>query len=230
MRKHKKLLVIVVAAALVLTVGLTTVAFAESSGDGGNGPVRAFISKVAGILGLGEEQVADAFEQARQEMRDEAQGQCLQDAVEEGRITEEEAAQIRQWLQDRPEALEGLGPRGCLQARDVWRHQWLQRHGPCGLWIEQSRLGGIFDEQVSGTITSVSEDEVTITVATEDGSEVAFQYTSNTRFVLEGVTAVAAGQTATALCWEDAEGDLTAKVVKVELPQDEEVAEDGEVT
>ncbi|MBL7119145.1 MAG: hypothetical protein ISS53_00510 [Dehalococcoidia bacterium] len=230
MRKHIKLVAIAVAAMIVLTVGLTTVAFAESSGDGGSGVVNTFISKVASILGLGEEQVADAFEQARDEMRDEAQGQCLQDAVEEGRITEQEADQIRQWLQDRPEALDELGPCGRFQARNAWHHQWLQRHGPCGPWTEQSRLGEIFDEQVSGTIASVSEDEVTITVATEDGSEVAFQYTSNTRFVLEGVTAVAAGQTATALCWEDAEGDLTAKVVKVELPQDEEVAEDGEVT
>lgn len=219
MRKHKKLLLIAVAATLVLTVGLTTVALADSPSDGDNGPVRTFISKVASILGLGEEQVADAFEQARQEIRDEAQGQCLQDAVEEGRITEEEADQIRQWWQDRPEALEQFGCREGLQLRNTWRHQWLQRSGPCQSPLDQPRMGQIFDQRLTGTIT----------MSTEDGTEVTFDYTSNTFFILHGTTQVEVGQTATALCWEDAEGNLTAKVVKVELPQDEEVAEDGEV-
>ena len=78
----------------------------------------------------------------------------------------------------------------------------------------------IFDQHVSGTITSMSEEDVTITVVTEDETEVSFQYTSHTRFVLQGVIAVEVGQNIEAWCWEDAEGDLTAKIVKVELPQE----------
>lgn len=219
MRKHKKFLVIAVAAALVLTVGLTTVALADSTSDGDNGPVRTFISKVASILGLGEEQVADAFEQARQEIRDEAQGQCLQDAVEEGRITEEEADQIRQWWQNRPEALEEFGCREGLQLRHAWRHQWLQRSGPCQSPLDQPRLACIFDQRLTGTITDVTEG--TITISTEDDTEgtlVTFEYDSNTSFLLRGVTAIEEGQTATALCWEDTEGNLTARFVLVGLP------------
>jgi len=219
MRKHKKLLVIAVAATLVLTVGLTTVALADSPGDGDNGPVRAFISKVASILGLEEEQVADAFEQARQEMRDEAQGQCLQDAVEEGRITEEEADQIRQWWQNRPEALEEFGCREGLQLRHAWRHHWLQRSGPCQSPLDQPRMGQIFDQRLTGTITDVTEGTITIRVEDDtEGTLVTFEYTSNTTFVLRGVTAIEEEQTATALCWEDADGNLTAKFVLVGLP------------
>ena len=75
-------------------------------------PKDIFISKVAGILGLTEEQVADAIEQARQEMRDEVFEQRLDNAVENGLITEEEAAEIQEWWDNRPAALDKLGPPG----------------------------------------------------------------------------------------------------------------------
>ena len=75
-------------------------------------PRDIFISKVADILGLTEEQVADAIEQARQEMRDEVLGQCLDNAVENGLITEDEAAEIQEWWDNRPAALDKLGPPG----------------------------------------------------------------------------------------------------------------------
>jgi hypothetical protein len=81
-------------------------------------------------------------------------------------------------------------------------------------------MGEIFDQQVSGTITDMSEANSAITVTTEDESEISFQYTSHTRFVLRGATVVEVGQTVHALCWEDADGDLTAKIVKVELEQE----------
>lgn len=71
-----------------------------------------FISKVAGTLGLTEEEVADAIEQARQEMRDEVFGQRLDKAVENGLITEDEAAEIQEWWDNRPAALDKLGPPG----------------------------------------------------------------------------------------------------------------------
>ncbi len=164
-------------------------------------------------------QIASRPDRARQEIRDEAQGQRLQDAVEEGRITEEEADQIGEWWQNRPEALEQFGCREGLQLRNAWRHQWLQRSGPCQSLLDQPRMGQIFDQRLTGTITDVTEG--TITIREEDDTEgtlVTFEYTSNTSFVLRGVTAIEEGQTATALCWEDAEGNLTAKFVLVGLP------------
>lgn len=80
-------------------------------------------------------------------------------------------------------------------------------------------MGQIFDQRLTGTITDVTEG--TITIREEDDTEgtlVTFEYTSNTSFVLRGVTAIEEGQTAIAWCWEDAEGNLTAKFVLVGLP------------
>ena len=113
MTKYMKFGLIAIVALTALSVGITAIAFAESpevevGGDGG--PRQIFLSKVADILGLEEEQVADAFVQAQQEMREEAQEQRLQRAVDDGRIAEAEAEQIREWLQNRPEALQQLGP------------------------------------------------------------------------------------------------------------------------
>ena len=86
----------------------------DSEGGEQSGLVRTFISKVANILGLDfdEGPVANAMEQAHQEMREEAHEQHLQWAVDNGRITEEDAKEIRKWLRNRPEAMRELGVRG----------------------------------------------------------------------------------------------------------------------
>lgn len=112
MRNYMKFGLIAIAALTALSVGLTAIVFADSpEADTGSdgGPRQVFISKVAEILELDEEQVADAFIQARQEMREEFQQQRLQTAIEEGLITEAEAEQIQEWWQNRPEALQNLG-------------------------------------------------------------------------------------------------------------------------
>jgi hypothetical protein len=72
-------------------------------------PMQTLISKVANILGLPEQQVADAFKQARQEMQDEALQNWLQKLVDEGKITQEEADQYLEWWQARPNTTFGLG-------------------------------------------------------------------------------------------------------------------------
>lgn len=71
-----------------------------------------FVSKVAEKLGLDEETVAAAMDEARDEMRLEAMEERLQQAVEEGAITQDEADQILQWEQSRPDALDKLGGPG----------------------------------------------------------------------------------------------------------------------
>jgi len=67
------------------------------------------LSRVAEILGISEEELSGAFAQARQEMTaercEEAFYEFLERAVEEGLITEEEAEEIEEWWEQRPEAL-----------------------------------------------------------------------------------------------------------------------------
>lgn len=68
------------------------------------------LSRVAEILGISEEEMSDAFAQAKQEMMaercEEAFYEFLEQAIEEGLITEEEAGEIREWWEQRPEALD----------------------------------------------------------------------------------------------------------------------------
>ena len=115
MKRYMKYGIIAIVAVVALSAGITAVVSAESpEGEAGSdtGPGQIFLSKVAGILEIDEGELADVFKQARQEMRGEALEQRLQRAIEEGRITEEEADQIREWLDSRPEALQQLGPPG----------------------------------------------------------------------------------------------------------------------
>jgi hypothetical protein len=154
MRKRTKFLVIAIVAVLVLTAGIATTVFASGSsgaesdgvkvllaenvqevvteeGDEDEGPLQTFISKVASILGVTEEELTDAFEQACQEMCDEALEQRLQEAVLAGYLTQEEADQIMEWWQSRPDVLEGC----CLPghfAGGVLCHQLLLDEGQNG--------------------------------------------------------------------------------------------------
>jgi hypothetical protein len=77
----------------------------------------AVISKVADILGITVEQLTAATEQAREELQAEAQERIrerneerLQNAIENGVITDEEANEIQEWWESRPAALDKLRP------------------------------------------------------------------------------------------------------------------------
>ncbi len=67
------------------------------------------LARVAEILGINEETLTNAFKQAQQEMREEALIKRLDKAVEEGRLTREEADAIRAWWEQRPEVIDS-GP------------------------------------------------------------------------------------------------------------------------
>ena len=153
MKKRTKFLIAGVVAILVLTAGLTTAALAWGSSDDKGagekaltassmelvladegseeqGPCQTFVDRVLEILGLTREQVIDAINQARQEMCDEWVEQRLDEAVASGLINEEEAAEILAWWQSRPEGLEKLCPRECLELKFQWRHHRVLRPGP----------------------------------------------------------------------------------------------------
>jgi hypothetical protein len=107
----------------------------ESGGD--VNPRELVISKVAAALGISEEQLTAAIDQAQQELQAEVRAQIqerqeerLQNAVENGTITEDEANQIREWWQSRPEALDKLQPEG----RPFREMGGNGRFGNSGLW------------------------------------------------------------------------------------------------
>jgi uncharacterized membrane protein len=83
---------------------------------------------------IDSDQMKNALKQALEEMRDEALENRLQDLVNEGKITEEEAAQLLEWWQSRPEvelplpAFGGPGPGGGIMQGKRFQ-QW--GCGPC---------------------------------------------------------------------------------------------------
>ena len=121
----KKLLVygpIAMALIAALAVGIPAAVAADTSADvttetettasDEQRPGQEIMTRTAEILGIDEEALRNAFQQATQEMMTERQQERLQNAVENGLITEEEAAEIQAWWDSKPEALEGMGPMG----------------------------------------------------------------------------------------------------------------------
>ena len=124
MKRHLKYGILGAVALVVLATLIGgAVAFADSpdaDGEGVAGPPHVLAGKVADALGLGEDEVANAFHEARQEMTEEAMQQRVENAVEEGIITQDEATEILDWWQDRPEALQKLGPPGPIRHQHPW--------------------------------------------------------------------------------------------------------------
>jgi polyhydroxyalkanoate synthesis regulator phasin len=84
-------------------------------------------------VGIDSEQLGDALDQAQNELQEEALETRLQNLVDEGQITQEEADQYLEWWQSRPDieaplpGLGGPGPDGgMMQARGFG-----SRGGPC---------------------------------------------------------------------------------------------------
>ena len=125
--KRMKVLVSVLAAVVLLTAGGATAVMA----DGGSTPTSntanttGLLPRVAEILDIPQEDLVNAFKQAQQEMRQEASIRFLDKAVEKGRITEEEADEIKEWRAQRPEVMDsGLLHRSfgfkALGSRHMW--------------------------------------------------------------------------------------------------------------
>ena len=117
MSKKMKVLLSVLVAILVLTVGGTTMAMAQEDEElepqdeefTTEVESNCFLTRVAEILGIPEEELIESFQQARQEMMEErweeTSNQALEKAVAEGLLTPEEAEEIREWWEEKPEAL-----------------------------------------------------------------------------------------------------------------------------
>jgi len=117
MSKKLKVLISAMVVALLLTVGATVTVMAEGEAETTPPPEvseNALLERVAAILGIDEEDLVNAFEQAQQEMKEEIFIKALDKAVEEGLITREQANEILEWWGQRPndaiEAWRGQGP------------------------------------------------------------------------------------------------------------------------
>lgn len=102
MWRSKKSILIVLLAALLLVGGATGIVLAQTE-NGDESQPKTLLDRVAEILNIDQQELKDAFAQAQSEMRDEALDNYLQKLVDAGKITQEEAAQYKAWLQERPD-------------------------------------------------------------------------------------------------------------------------------
>jgi len=130
MSRKMKVLVSVLLAVILLTAGSAAAVMAQEDeepapqAEEAAAPMEAngLLTRVAEILGIPEEELTEAFQQARQEMTqegwEEAFYQLLEKAAAEGLITPEEAEEIKGWWAQKPEALEPGLLRHAFQFRE----------------------------------------------------------------------------------------------------------------
>ena len=107
----KKKIAAIAVAIGVLSLGLVGgVILADEAEEARKG--KGLIARVAEILGLEEDTVQDAFDQARGEIRDESVENWLDAAVEKGTLTQDQADSLQEWYDDRPDDLPRMFGRG----------------------------------------------------------------------------------------------------------------------
>ena len=89
--------------------GLAAVAAVGGIAAAGGGERGETGSRVAEILELDEQTVADAFDQAARQRSDEALQARLDKLVEAERITQAQADELKAWYDERPEGVPGFG-------------------------------------------------------------------------------------------------------------------------
>jgi len=146
MRKRKWFIPVVVASALLIagTVGGALVAAADSSSTTADqnqiiDRYQALLDRACAIyqdntnVAIDSERLKDALDQAQSELQEEALETRLQNLVENGEMTQEEADSYLEWWESRPDieaplpGLGGPGPGGGMMLRNGFGPQ----AGPC---------------------------------------------------------------------------------------------------
>jgi len=96
-----KRLLIALAALAVIGLGAVAIGGAVTSAQEGDGPVGTFVSKLAEKLGVSESELTTAIKDTRVEMLDEA--------VANGRLTQEQADRMREKINESDYGLFGFG-------------------------------------------------------------------------------------------------------------------------
>ena len=79
-------------------------------GDDAQSRQGALVARVAEMLGIDQQQLEDAFKQAQSELRQEALDSRLEELVDEGTLTQEQADEFKAWIEARPD-VPRVGPK-----------------------------------------------------------------------------------------------------------------------
>lgn len=116
MWRSKKFIITALVAAAVLAGSLGGIALAHTENDPDSSH-SSLLERITAILvddgvNITSEQLKDAFTQATGELRDEALENRFQALVEAGKLTQEEADQLKEWLESKPDTSFRSGFRG----------------------------------------------------------------------------------------------------------------------
>ena len=100
MLRKRKFIIMLLGAILIIAASIGGVAMAQDSEE--DPQPDSLLGRVATILGIDQQTVEDAFEQAQAEMHEEALDKRLQALVDEGILSEEQATKYKGWLESRP--------------------------------------------------------------------------------------------------------------------------------
>jgi hypothetical protein len=135
--KKKWVLLALLAAILILVAGIIGgVAYAQAGNSTSSGnSSKTLMGRVAAILGIDQQTLESAFNQAQKEMRSEELDNRLKSLVDEGKLTQEQADQYKQWWQSRPDVPEGLDLGGTTglpgASRSMSEHRGIERGNDC---------------------------------------------------------------------------------------------------
>ncbi len=116
MWRSKKFMVIALLATILLAGGIGGVAMAQTE-NGDDSQTGGLFERVAAILvadgvNITAEQLKGAFSQAQSDMQTEAMQTRLQNLVDQGKLTHQEADEYFEWWQSKPDVSIGFGFKG----------------------------------------------------------------------------------------------------------------------
>ena len=102
-RKKKVILLALLAALVLISIGGVVIAQAAEGASGNATQPKTIMARVAEILGIDQQKVEAAFEQAKNEAQLDALKNRLQALVDAGKITQAQADDYLKWWQSKPE-------------------------------------------------------------------------------------------------------------------------------
>ena len=102
MKKRLSIFLIGTAVSVVAIVGAFAGLAAAQSSDG-DGESQTFAERVAAILGIEADDVENAMQEAKEEIRSERRDAKFAELVENGTLTQDEADAIKEWQDSKPE-------------------------------------------------------------------------------------------------------------------------------
>ena len=100
MWKKKKFIIGLLVAVLIIGASLGGTALANGNDE--DSQSDTLLARVAEILGIDQQRVEEAFSQAQSELREERLDGYLQNLIDEGIITEDQAIEYKNWLESKP--------------------------------------------------------------------------------------------------------------------------------